>query len=73
MELQLRMYMNTSLLVQDPYRYSPPAGGSSNCPTTVVSSTASLAWIRNPRNDEAFTVDSNTTARNDNSIMHSQK
>jgi hypothetical protein len=34
---------STSVLAQDPYRYSPPAGGSSNCPTTVVSSATNLA------------------------------
>ena len=57
--------LSTSLLVQDPYRYSPPAGGSSNCPTTVtfVSSATSLAWIKNPRNDGAAAVDSRITAR----------
>ena len=54
---------STSVLAQDPYRYSPPTGGSSNCPTTVVLSIASLAWIKNPRNVGAAAVDSRTTVR----------
>ena len=54
---------STSVLVQDPYRYCAPTGGSSNCPTTVVLSIAGLAWIKNPRNVGAAAVDSRTTAR----------
>ena len=57
--------LSTSVLAQDPYRYSPPAGGSSNRPTTVESSATSLAWIKNPRNVGAAAVDSRITAIQD--------
>ena len=53
----------TSVLAQEPYLYSAPTGGSSNRPATVVSSATSLAWIKNPRNVGAATVDSRTTAK----------
>ena len=58
-------FFPTSVLAHDPYRYSPPTGGSSNCPTTVESSATSLAWIKNPRNVGAAAVDSRTTVRNE--------
>ena len=57
----------TSVLVQDPYLYCTPGGGSSNCPTTVESSATSLAWIKNPQNFGAAAVDSRIIAR-DNRI-----
>ena len=57
-------FSSTSVLAHDPYRYSPPTGSPSNCPTTVESSATSLAWIKNPRNVGAAAVDSRTTVRN---------
>ena len=49
---------------QDPYLYPASSGGSSNRPTTVVSSETSLAWIKNPRNVGAATADTRTTEKN---------
>ena len=59
----LATLLYTSMLTQDPCLYPAPGSGSSNRPTTVVSSATSLAWIKNPRNVGADDVDSRTTAK----------